>query len=151
MSQISILCAHVVVQFHSYSHSLRDCVAACVDEMDESVMMIELLTGLHPMVVRQLVDESLFEELPGVIKQYHDGRAPLPREAEKLKDLPTALRCVWPAIPLTSLSHIAARLTRLQPKMRARIAEVLPELEELASGNWLIRSDSSWRGRAKAR
>ena len=108
-------------------------------------MMIELLTGLHPVVVRQLVDESLFEELPGVIKQHHDGRVPLPKEAEKLKDLPTALRCAWPAIPLTSLSLVAARLTRLQSKKRARIAEVLPELEELASGNWLIRSDSSWR------
>ena len=97
-------------------------------------MIIELITGLHPVVVRELVDESFFEELPDVIKQHYDGNAPMPAlSAAEVESPQFFQKCTWPDSALQQLSVIAAKCTRQQTKGRSTIAEVLPALEELGS------------------
>ena len=97
-------------------------------------MIIELITGLHPVVVRELVDESFFEELPDVIKQHYDGSAPMPALSAAQVESPQFFqKCMWPDSALQQLSVIAAKCCRLQTKVRSTIAEVLPALEELGN------------------
>ena len=99
-------------------------------------MIVELLTSLHPVVVREICDDSLFEELPTRIKQHHDGSIEVPASsAAAVADLNArpVIKCTWPAEPLEELATIAARCVRSQKAHRATIAEVLPQLERLAS------------------
>ena len=60
-------------EYHSRGH-----VSARTDSFAYGIMTLELLTGLHPIVARDLVDDSLFEDLPTRIQQHHDGTAELP-------------------------------------------------------------------------
>jgi hypothetical protein len=105
-------------------------------------MMIELLTGLDPVAVRELIDESLFEELPEMIRQHHDAKVEPEDESsagaveegnqEKTrKKKPPTPKCTWPDAPLQQLSTMAAKCVRKEAKRRVTIADVLPELEEL--------------------
>jgi hypothetical protein len=97
-------------------------------------MMIELLTGLDPVAVRELIDESLFEELPAMIRQHHNGEVePVSNEGgrRKVPIPPPRRNCTWPAAPLQELSVMAAKCVRKEAKRRATIADVLPDLEEL--------------------
>ena len=96
--------------------------------------MIELITGLHPVVAREVVDESLYEELPQFIEQYYNGEAALPHaSAAAVKVAQTALKCAWPAGPLREMSTLAAKCVRLQVRLRCTIADILPELEKLGA------------------
>ena len=100
----------------------------------QGIVIIELITGLHPVVVRELVDESFFEELPDVIKQHYDGNAAMPALSAAQVESPQFFqKCVWPDSALQQLSVIAAKCCRLQTKVRSTIAEVLPALEELGN------------------
>ena len=81
------------------------------------------------MVVRETIDDSLFEELPAVIKEYHDGELS-PPAVDGLR-MPESARCKWPPALLSSISLIAAKCCRTQGKLRATIGVVLPELEQL--------------------
>jgi hypothetical protein len=98
---------------------------------------MELLTGLYPIVVREIVDDSLFEELPTLLQQVHKGDTPIPVSSaaamQALEATPSCRSCKWPAKPLQKMCIVAAKCARLQAKMRTTIAEVLPELEQLAS------------------
>ena len=97
---------------------------------------MELITGLHPVAVREVVDDSLFEDLPSLIKQHHDGSIELPvASAAAVADMNarTVIKGTWPAEPLEELAAIAAKCVRSQKAHRATIAEVLPQLERLAS------------------
>jgi serine/threonine protein kinase len=49
-------------------------VSARTDAFAFGIMAIELLTGLHPAMARELVGSNLFEELPQVIQRHHDGK-----------------------------------------------------------------------------
>ena len=91
-------------------------------------MAIELITGLHPVAVRGLIDDNVFEELAGAIEQHHDGTA---EEAEDLTGLhmPSSCKCAWPPALLSQMALIAAKCSRTQAKLRSTIGAVLPELE----------------------
>jgi hypothetical protein len=45
-----------------------------------------------------------------------------------------ARKCKWRAAPLKRMSAMAAKCVRLQPKLRATTAEILPELESMFHG-----------------
>ena len=45
-------------------------VSARTDSFAFGVVTIELMTGLHPILVREIIDENLFEELPDKIIQF---------------------------------------------------------------------------------
>ena len=95
-------------------------------------MVMELITGLHPVAVREVVDDSLFEDLPSLIKQHHDGEAVAPAASSSaLMVEPVSPKCEWPAAPLQALASVAARCGRTQVSLRTPIATVLPELEQL--------------------
>ena len=95
-------------------------------------MIIELLTGLHPVVAREVVDDSLYEELPRFIEQYHNGEAAVPTaSAAAVKVAQSASKCKWPPGPLQEMSILAAKCARLQVRLRCTIADILPELEKL--------------------
>jgi serine/threonine protein kinase len=104
-------------------------VSARTDAFAFGIMAIELLTGLHPAMVRELVDTNLFEELPQMIQKLHDGK---PHELTVIRGPKAIRKCKWPAAPLKRMSAIAARCVRLQPKLRATVADELPELEIVA-------------------
>ena len=87
------------------------------------MIAIELLTGAHPIVARELIDDNEFAELPDAIQQQHDEGTPV---ASKSK-------CKWPQGPFSRVALIAAKCSRTQAKRRSTIEEVLPELEELVS------------------
>ena len=96
-------------------------------------MSIELLTGLHPTVAREIVDDTLFEELPALIERYHDGEAEPPAaSAAAVQGAQLSTKCRWPPAPLRELSAMAAKCVRLQVTHRTTIADVLPDLERLA-------------------
>ena len=106
-------------------------------------MAIELITGLHPTAARELVEDSTAEELPLLIRRYHDGDTALHREladAAKARgagrgQLPAA-RCEWPRPALEALTAIAVRTVHLLPaKHRATLREALPGLEALLARN----------------
>jgi hypothetical protein len=89
---------------------------------------IELLTGLGPVAVRNLVDDALAEEAPQLIRDCHDKAVADARAASEGRE------CTWPPAPLEILSNIAAKCTYLQQKGRVTVAAVLPELEQLVAG-----------------
>ena len=118
-------------------YQARGQVSTRTDSFAFGIVMIELITSLHPVVVREMCDDSLFEELPTRIKQHHDGSIELPvASAAAVADMNarTVIKCTWPAEPLEELAAIAAKCVRSQKAHRATIAEVLPQLEQLASG-----------------
>ena len=101
------------------------------DAFAYGVVAIELLTGLHPLLAREIIDESYGdEELTTAIRQHHDGTAAPPTTAT-LQGLPSSCKCKWPAEPLGQMALIATKCARLQAKRRVVIREVLPELEDL--------------------
>ena len=88
-------------------------------------MAIELLTGLHPTHARAVVDENTVDEIPEILRRFHDtpGNDAVAREKRA---------STWPAKPATSpvwaddgifyhLSAVATGCTRLQPKRRTLI------------------------------
>jgi hypothetical protein len=91
-------------------------------------MIIELLTGLSPVAARNVVDDALPEEAPGLIREHHDIATANARAAGKGREV-----CVWPTAPLKTLSSIAAKCTFLQQKRRVTVAAVLPELEQVVA------------------
>ena len=94
-------------------------------------MIVELLTGLHPVVAREVVDDSLYEELPRFIEQYHNGEAALPTaSAAAVNVAQSASKCKWPSAPLQQMSSPAAKCVRSQARLRCTTADILPELEE---------------------
>ena len=102
------------------------------DSFSFGILAIELLTALHPIAVREVVDESLHEELVSVIQQHHDGTAPPPDVcAGVLRHVRPALKCQWPVGPLQRASDIAAELVRTPSKLRSEIAAFLPDLRRL--------------------
>ena len=96
-------------------------------------MIIELVTSLHPVAAREVVDDSLYEEMPALFRQHHDGEGTTPiASAAVVRQSPPVARCQWPEMQVQALSTIAARCVRSQAKLRATIAEVLPELERIS-------------------
>jgi hypothetical protein len=82
--------------------------------------MIELMASLSPASVRtEVIDDAMFDEIPGLIKEFHD------KATEDSKG------CEWPPLLLEQLGVLAAKCCFLQAKRRAAITEVLPELEAL--------------------
>ena len=81
------------------------------------------------------------EELPDLIRRFHDGDKKLQRELEKSAAARGArreshnhsARCVWPRAALEALTGAVVGTVRLRPKRRATLEEVLPELERLAA------------------
>jgi serine/threonine protein kinase len=104
-------------------------VSARTDAFAFGIMAIELLTGLHPAMARELVDNNLFEELPLKIQEHHDGK---PHELAVVRGSKPARKCKWPAAPLKQMSVVAAKCVRPQPRHRTTIADVLPELESIS-------------------
>ena len=104
-------------------------VSARTDAFAFGIMAIELLTGLHPAMVRELVDSNLFEELPQMIQKLHDGK---PHDLAVVRGSKPVRTCKWPAAPLKRMSMVAAKCVRLQPRLRTTIADVLPELESIS-------------------
>jgi serine/threonine protein kinase len=83
----------------------RGHVSERTDSFAFGIVIIELLTGLHPVIVREIVDESLFEELPALVQQYHDGKSPvLAVSAAAVKSPHVAPKCRWPIGPLKQLA-----------------------------------------------
>jgi hypothetical protein len=82
-------------------------------------------------MARELVDSNLFEELPQMIQRHHDGK---PHELTAARGCKPARKCKWPAAPLKQMSAMAAKCVWLQPKRRATIADILPELENMFHG-----------------
>ena len=114
-------------------YQTRGRVSPRTDAFAFGMVAIELLTGLHPMAVRELIDEYPFEQLPGIIQQHHDGEA----ADDSLGtidgiDTPSSPKCEWPLGLLGQLALMAAKCSRPQSTMRTAISEVLPELEEAA-------------------
>jgi serine/threonine protein kinase len=87
-------------------------VSARTDAFAFGIMAIELLTGLHPVMVRELVDTHLFEELPQMIQKLHDGK---PHELTVVRGPKPIRTCKWPAAPLKRMSMVAAKCVWLQP------------------------------------
>ena len=104
-------------------------VSARTDAFAFGIMAIELLTGLHPVMVRELVDSNLFEELPQMIQKLHDGK---PHDLAVVRGSKPVRTCKWPAAPLKRMSVVAAKCVWLQPRLRTTIADVLPELESIS-------------------
>jgi hypothetical protein len=96
-------------------------------------MIIELLTSMHPVAAREVVDDSLlYEEIPALFQQHHDGEGTTPiASAAVVRQSPPVAKCQWPEMQAQALSTIAAKCVRSQAKLRATIAEALPELERL--------------------
>jgi serine/threonine protein kinase len=106
----------------------RGQVSTRTDSFAYGIMVIELLTGLSPVAVRQFVDDTMYDEMPQLICQHHD-------EAEskaKAKVTKVAV-CAWPPELLQALGGVAAKCTFLQHKRRVNIADVLPGLEALVT------------------
>ena len=81
----------------------RGQVSHLTDSFAFGIVIVELLTSLHPVVVREICDDSLFEELPTRIKQHHDGSIEVPASsAAAVADLNArpVIKCTWPAEPL---------------------------------------------------
>ena len=108
----------------------RGQVSERTDSFAFGMMAIELMTGLHPLLARELIDNNEFLELPDAIRQHHDGTIAAPT-VTGLPSLPSALKCKWPQEHLNQMALIAAKCSRMQVKHRSTIAEVLPELEGL--------------------
>ena len=73
---------------------------------------------------------KLFEELPTVIQQHHDGTA-ANSAITGLPSLPTMCKCEWPPALLARMASIAACCARKESKLRSTLGAVLPELEKL--------------------
>ena len=97
---------------------------------NSATQLIELLTGLHPIMARECIDENVFEDIPELIQQHHDGKAQ-PGMAITDLDTPTSLKCKWPPAILAKMALIAAKCSRPQGKLRSTIASVLPELDQM--------------------
>jgi hypothetical protein len=115
----------------------RGQVSTRTDAFAYGIIMVELLTGLDPVSARELVDDSLFEELPEMIRERHDrqgGSADVSGAGAGAGAAAKALvrKCAWPAEHLKALSLIAAKAVRAQPKRRATLVELLPEVEALS-------------------
>ena len=109
-------------------------------------MVIELLTGLHAVTARELADDCTPDELPELIRRYHDAdgdtvqrtvvrnlkdmRREVQREAQKPSHK-TRPKCKWPRPVLDELSAIAAQLVRSQARRRAFVSDIVPDLEDL--------------------
>ena len=91
--------------------------------------MIELLTGLHPVDVREMIDDTLFEDMKALVCQHHDSE-PEPMD-ENEEGPPPARKCKWPFEELQALAIVAARCSRPQVSLRTTVAEVGPELDQL--------------------
>ena len=89
-------------------------------------MLIELLTGLNMLEVREMIDDSLFEELTELICQRH---AEAPQEAEPSFTNPPALACRWPESELHMYSALAAKCVRKEAKLRHTLVSIIPKLE----------------------
>ena len=110
-------------------YQARGQVSARTDSFAFGMIAIELLTGLHPLVVRELIDENESECLAGLIEQHHDGDSPdwIPQSLHA----PPLVQCEWPRALLGEMCLLASRCARKEGRLRATIAEVLPELERL--------------------
>ena len=100
--------------------------------------MVEMITGLHPFRARELVDDTLYEEMPALIRAVHDGTAKIANAnkaangAELATNLyPSSPKTRYPAELLQELSDLAAKCVRLQVTHRCTVSEVLQVLEEL--------------------
>ena len=122
------MCASVCAEYSGRGH-----VSERTDSFAFGVMAIELMTGLHPILARELIDDHEFAELPAAIQQLHDGTIAEPTLAGVTSA--SKSKCKWPTEPLGQMALIAAKCSRLQAKRRSTIREVLPELSEAyASG-----------------
>ena len=98
--------------------------------------MVEMITGLHPFRARELVDDTLYEEMPALIRAVHDGTTKIANKAANGAELATNLypsspKTRYPAELLQELSDLAAKCVRLQVTHRCTVSEVLQVLEEL--------------------
>jgi hypothetical protein len=103
-------------------------VSIRTDSFAFGIMVIELITGLNPVAVRDIVDDALLDEAAGLIREHHDNAVAKSRAAGKDCEF------VWPAEPLEILCGIAAKCTVLQQKRRTTVEKILPELEHLVAG-----------------
>jgi hypothetical protein len=98
----------------------RGQVSTRTDAFAYGIVMIELMASLSPTSVRkEIVDDSVFDEIPAMIRECHD------------KAVKQGTGCEWPVLILEQMGVLVAKCTFLQAKRRATIAEVLPELEAL--------------------
>jgi hypothetical protein len=134
-------------------------VSSRTDAFAYGIIVIELLTGLSPVEVRDLVDDALPEEAPQLIREHHDTTAAQVSRLQAHKSTlvntnadfglplyalgiqPPQMRaagegreCVWQPMALQILSTVAARCTFLQQKQRVTISTALPEIEQVVAG-----------------
>ena len=120
----------------------RGQVSPRTDAFAYGIVTIELITGLHPVAARELIEEYEPDELPDLIKRFHDGDTRLEKEIAKAasarggsrgwqQQYKPRARCVWPPAALDIVTSIAVRTSYLRPKRRAEVRDILPELEEL--------------------
>ena len=81
-------------------------------------------------MVRELIDEYPFEQLPGRIQQHHNGEVSVPDGGDEL-GFPASVKCDWPPTLLSELSLVASKCARKEARLRVTVAEVLPKLERL--------------------
>ena len=79
--------------------------------------------------MREIIDDNVFEDLPTIIAQHHDGTADSVESGT-----PTFAKSSWPPALLGQMAEIAAKCSRTQGKLRTSIGVVLPELERLIGG-----------------
>jgi serine/threonine protein kinase len=96
-------------------------VSARTDSFAFGIMAIELMTGLEARDARVIVDDSTFDELPAAIEANHNSK----------DNTKSPRKCRWSPAPLKKLAKVAAKCVRVPAKLRATIAEVLLELEDL--------------------
>jgi hypothetical protein len=103
-------------------------VSTRTDSFAFGIMVIELITGLNPVAVRDIVDDAMSDEAAELIREHHDNAVAKARAAGKDCEF------VWPVGPLEIMCRIAAKCTVLQQKRRTTVEKVLPELERLVAG-----------------
>ena len=98
-------------------------------------MLIELLTGLHPFAAREIVDDTLFEQMADLIRAHHDDAVAAADLPLAMASYPSTPQCEWRLKPLQELSTVAAKCVRTQASHRTTIRDVLPSLEEAIGGS----------------
>jgi hypothetical protein len=114
---------------------------AKTDSYAFGVIIIELLTGLHPQFVRELIDDSMPDELEEVLLMQHGFALSGARTAGgggggKVKGgsfsrRPRTKCAAFPARPLAETIHIAAQCTISQSRKRLAVAPTVNQLGDI--------------------
>jgi hypothetical protein len=112
------------------------------------VIIVELLTGLLPQYCRELIDDTLPEDLPMVFKAQHDFAQKTKKQQTEYARLEKAnqknredrlkfpgkkrRQCgAWPPNQMDDAIKLATKATRAQSRHRLGVGKAIPELEQL--------------------